>query len=391
MLDRLRIADDQRDLEPTINSSESTEHRVARLEGALHDVANALTVVLGWLDAAKEQAPQGTSIARTIRLAHSRAMHGKTIALEAMGHSELSSEQQMVCKALVRESMMGLVLQAKRSGVRLKVALDRNAGLVHVTAPSRALQILTNLLMNAVAFTPRGARVTLQVGLRDPTTMRFVVSDEGPGIPPSRGAQGFDGFESTRTGGTGIGLRHAHQIAHEHGGSLSLLHPGPGAIFELCWPTYLTADRPSEQTENSCSMRRAVATLDGMRVLLLEDDAAVSTMLTTALEARNALVDAVFDHEGMTTMLANNDYDAALLDLSPIDSDAGTTAIGMPIGRSNPKLVLISGAASRPHPAILERMAAWIRKPFEVDEVVAALVDVEHRPDEHGRNQQDVP
>jgi len=334
----------------------------------LHDVANALTVVLGWLEAAEEQSPRGTPVSRAIRLARERGLHGRTIALRAMGHEQEAPERALACDSFVRDAITGMEPQARRKGVALHSEFAQDARLVGVPTPSCALQVLTNLLMNAVAFTPRGARVTLQVSRLDARTLRFVVTDEGPGLDPDRADQVFEGIGSTREGGTGIGLRYAHQLAQQHGGRLSLLHPGPGAVFELCWPS-AQAVAPRLRTPSTMG-------LEGMRLLVLEDDAAVSMLLETALGARGARVDAVFDRESMQALLVGNVYDAALVDLSPLEPDVASALGHMHDGRSRPKLVLITGSATCPDQAVLDHASAWVRKPFEIGDIVAALLEV---------------
>ncbi|HNZ22290.1 MAG TPA: hybrid sensor histidine kinase/response regulator [Polyangiaceae bacterium] len=361
--------DDKEPLALTRPTDEQTSAhlRIAKLEGALHDVANALTVVLGWLEAAEQPSTQDASVSRAIHWARERGLHGRAIALRAMGYGKEAPEQPAVCESIVADAVVGMEPEAKRKGIELFSHIDGEARLLGVTAPSSALQVLTNLLLNAIAFSPDGARVSLTVACLDTDTLRFVVTDEGPGIPPDRAGRVFDGLVSTRQGGTGIGLRHAHQLSRENGGRLSLLHPGPGAVFELCWPSAAAA-QPRRRTPS-------VAGLEGMRVLVLEDDTAVSMLLETALGARGAVVDAAYDQEGMQVLLADNTYDAALVDLSPLEPDVARALGRIQERCHSSKLILITGSACRPEQAILDHAAAWVRKPFEIGDIVAALLE----------------
>jgi CheY-like chemotaxis protein len=331
-------------------------------------VANALTVVLGWLEAAEEQVPQGTPVARAVRLAHERGQHGRSIALRAMGANDGSPEVPIACEAFVQDAIAGMQPQAIRAGVILLCDLPRDCRQQGVASPSIALQVVTNLLMNAVSFTPQNGHVTLHVSRIDRATLRFIVRDEGPGFEPDRAARVFDGLSSTRDGGCGIGLRHAHQLALEQGGRLRLIDPGPGAGFELCWPT-ARAQAPRLRTPSTVG-------LEGMRLLVVEDDTAVSMLLETALGARGATVDTAFDQVGMDALLAGRIYDAALVDLSPLEPDVVAALSRIRSTQSQPKLVLITGSATCPDQAVLEQASAWVRKPFEIGDIVAALLDV---------------
>ena len=347
--------------------SESMESKAARLEGALHDVANALTVMLGWLDLAEEQSPLETSVARAIRMARQRGLHGRAIAVGAMGHVGRVYEQPQACESFVREAIDSLEQYASRCGVVLHESVDHEAALVGIAEPSCALEVLTNLLLNAIAFTPRGGQVGLRVTCRDAETLRFVVVDEGPGFDPARVAHVFDGIESTRKDGAGIGLRHASWLTQQHGGSLLLLHSGPSSVFELCWSVAKVAV--------SVAPTPATVKLVGMRVLLLEDDVEVSTLLAIALRARGACVDAVYDWDAARALLEKNVYDVALIDLSPIWPDV-EGAVEQVRALSQLKIVLITGSVSSLGSAILRTVSAWVRKPFEVAEIASVLAEI---------------
>ena len=97
------------------------------------------------------------------------------------------------------------------------------------------LQILTNLLLNAISFTPKGGTVRLAVQ-EDGVFATFAVSDQGPGIEAERVATLFEAPISTRRGGAGLGLRHSAALAAAHGGELRLTNSEPSACFELTWP-----------------------------------------------------------------------------------------------------------------------------------------------------------
>ncbi len=108
--------------------------------------------------------------------------------------------------------------------------------------PIRLEQILTNLLSNALRYTPTGGQVDLAVASTS-TTVLVRVHDSGPGIPPEALPYIFGRFyrvEKSRTrmeGGSGLGLAIARQLARAHGGDLTIAnHPSGGAVFTLILP-----------------------------------------------------------------------------------------------------------------------------------------------------------
>ncbi|HET9986288.1 MAG TPA: ATP-binding protein [Longimicrobiales bacterium] len=120
--------------------------------------------------------------------------------------------------------------------------------------PSRLLQVLSNLLSNAMKFTPSGGRIVLSArkaskresGLA--SALRFAVSDTGPGIPPDELAHVFDWFwQSRRRGGSGagLGLSIARGLIEAHGGRLVVEStPGQGSTFWFTIPAGVEAVTP---------------------------------------------------------------------------------------------------------------------------------------------------
>ncbi|MFO0662126.1 MAG: HAMP domain-containing sensor histidine kinase, partial [Polyangiaceae bacterium] len=183
--------------------------------------------------------------------------------------------------ALVQEAITGVTPLATSRDVSLSVSI-RNEDALITSAPD-ALQILTNLLLNAISFTPSGKGVLLSAHT-DREGLVAAVQDDGPGVPPDRRDSIFARGKSTRSGGAGIGLVHALAMARHHGGDLKLSPhvDGEGARFELSWPSRIPR-RSSAPPPVPTSKR-----LDGARVLVIEDDPMLVVLLEAALTARGA-------------------------------------------------------------------------------------------------------
>lgn len=93
-----------------------------------------------------------------------------------------------------------------------------------------------NITVNALEAMPRGG--TLALGIRrSGGDLRWVVEDEGPGVPPERRIEVFDRYKSTKTGHAGLGLYVAKQIVEEHGGTIELTErQGGGTRVEVRLP-----------------------------------------------------------------------------------------------------------------------------------------------------------
>jgi signal transduction histidine kinase len=122
------------------------------------------------------------------------------------------------------------------------VALDRQLAAAPVMADERWMhQVVTNLLGNALKFTPAGGRVTLRTG-QDGSNAVLEVEDTGVGIPADELPHVFDQFwrgqAAAQTSGSGIGLAIASQLTVAHGGTLiAASQPGEGTRFTLTLPS----------------------------------------------------------------------------------------------------------------------------------------------------------
>jgi two-component system, OmpR family, heavy metal sensor histidine kinase CusS len=102
------------------------------------------------------------------------------------------------------------------------------------------MEMLGNLVDNALRHTPDGGTVRIESGALRDGGVRVAVTDGGPGIPEEFAEKIFDRFAQvpgTEAGKAGLGLALAAEIAKVHGGTLRLANPGkPGACFECRWP-----------------------------------------------------------------------------------------------------------------------------------------------------------
>ena len=102
----------------------------------------------------------------------------------------------------------------------------------------RLAEILSNLLANAVRYTPNGGRVTVTIAADGTSGARFTVDDTGPGIPADQLPFVFDRFvRSADRGGTGLGLAIAKRLVEAHGGTIEAgAAPGGGTRMRFDIP-----------------------------------------------------------------------------------------------------------------------------------------------------------
>jgi signal transduction histidine kinase len=132
--------------------------------------------------------------------------------------------------------------QAEMGRIRLEFYPSTAEQIIILADPMRLDQILSNLLSNALRYTPEGGAVLVQV-MKQRSQAVVSVSDSGPGIPEEALDRVFERFyradraRSREAGGTGLGLAIARKLAEEHGGTLRAANlPTGGAQFILELP-----------------------------------------------------------------------------------------------------------------------------------------------------------
>jgi signal transduction histidine kinase len=136
---------------------------------------------------------------------------------------------------IIRETGEAFVPKAEQRHVTLEVA-SPPGDLTIVADRARIVQLLGNLLGNALKFTPEGGRVALRV-LAQRTEVRFEVADTGPGIAPQNVPHVFEQYWKGDSQGTGLGLFIARSIVQAHHGEIGVTTaPGQGATFFFTLP-----------------------------------------------------------------------------------------------------------------------------------------------------------
>jgi signal transduction histidine kinase/ActR/RegA family two-component response regulator len=187
---------------------------------------------------------------------------------------------------------------AEAKGIRVQTDFDPAAGSI-LADPDRLQQVVWNLLANAVKFTPAGGSIEVRLARKDPH-VEIVVIDTGSGIAPEFAPYLFDRFRqgeagTTRQhGGLGLGLSIVRHLVELHGGTVSAESGGvgSGATFRVMLPAARTEDRTEAQEPAVSVVAREEALsptrLDGLRVLVVDDDPQARELLAAILEATGA-------------------------------------------------------------------------------------------------------
>jgi signal transduction histidine kinase/CheY-like chemotaxis protein len=197
--------------------------------------------------------------------------------------------------AVIEVALDTVRLAAETKSIQLQTRFEPNVGQV-LGDPSRLQQVIWNLVSNAIKFTPSGGQVEIRLESVG-TQAQIQVSDTGKGIEPEFLPHVFDYFRqadnsATRTfGGLGLGLAIVRQIVELHGGTVQAESEGDdkGATFTVLLPmTTVVSD-----TSNNKGLPDASPNLQGIKVLVVDDEVDTRDLIVSILEEYGASVCAV--------------------------------------------------------------------------------------------------
>ncbi|MBV9495660.1 MAG: response regulator [Acidobacteria bacterium] len=231
---------------------------------------------------------------------------------------------------------------------------------------SQLNQVLANLVLNARDASPRGARIEITAARVADDRLDITVADRGSGIPDDIRARIFEPLFTTKRSGTGLGLPVVHQVVLAHDGEVRVESElNAGTRFHLLFPLL---QNPNPE------MRRALP----KQVLIVEDDPAVAAGLGALLESEGVCVHVASSARAALGVLERSPMSAVIVDVGLPDM-MGTELYDR-IAEHKPHLpvIFITGSIERAQiePHLVHPHAAFLRKPFESDQLMAALARV---------------
>jgi CheY-like chemotaxis protein/anti-sigma regulatory factor (Ser/Thr protein kinase) len=265
--------------------------------------------------------------------------------------------------------------------------------------PTRLQQVVWNLLSNAVKFTPKGGRVQVLVERRD-SSVEIVVVDSGKGIPADFLPHVFERFRQAegsvarKYGGLGLGLSIVKHLVEAHGGTIDVFSEGEGrgATFTVRLPTLVPRRKESgaafatgarDEAELMCPPQ-----LEGLRVLIVDDEADTREFLRTLLEGCRARVEiAGSAAEGLRALLQTRPH-LLLSDIGMPGEDGHAfirkvRALPPSEGGRLPAVALTAYARAEDRTrALLAGFKAHVPKPIERSELLAVILSLIPAPEE---------
>ena len=253
-----------------------------------HELRTPLNAILGWVQILRD-GPSADDLAQGVPIIERNIRAQAQLIEDLLDMSRIEAGklnldvQPVDLTEIVNASIETVRPAAQGKEIRLTTAFSSIGGIV-IGDRNRLQQVLWNLLINAVKFTPKGGRVHVVIE-RSNSHVDLSVTDSGQGIAPEFLGQVFDRFrqaDSSTTrkhGGLGLGLSIVKHLTELHGGSVRVTSGGVGlgATFTLSLPLQSVRHGPEALAE----VQRNVATdqaatdadLRGVKVLVVDDEA----------------------------------------------------------------------------------------------------------------------
>lgn len=294
-----------------------------------HELRTPLNPILGWSKILRTRKPDEKTVARALETIERNAQLQTQLIDDLLDVSRILQGKLSlkICPvdvvATIEAAIETVRLAAQAKSIEINTVVDANLGYVSGD-PNRLQQVVWNLLSNAVKFTPTGGKVEIRLD-RKTTHVQISVRDTGKGINPDFLPHVFDYFRqedstTTRTfGGLGLGLAIVRHLVELHGGTVGAESPGEGlgATFSVTFPLMDTMQQACLDNE----LPKNSSNLEGIKVLIVDDEVDTLELITFTLEQYGATVKAVTSPHLVLEVLAMWQPDVLLSDIAMPDMD----------------------------------------------------------------------
>ncbi|MEG4068066.1 ATP-binding protein [Microcoleus sp. Pol11C2] len=370
-----------------------------------HELRTPLNAILGWSTMLRQKNLSEDKVARALETIERNAKSQAQLIEDILDVSRIITGKLRLrvrpvnLVPVVESAIESVHLAAEAKSIRLQSVLDSEAGPLLGDA-DRLQQVVWNLLSNALKFTPKDGRVQISLQ-RVNSHVEITVSDTGAGISSDFLPFVFDRFsqhDSTTTrsyGGLGLGLAIVRQLVELHGGTVTVVSPGvgQGTTFTVKLPVMIIHLPPSDREPLNSLVEangrvEASPTLEGLQILVVEDEADALELLSTILEKYGADVMAVASAKEALTIIetaTDRKPDVLVSDIGMPDEDGYSLIrklrqLEAQRGGRLPAIALTAYARNDDRQqALLAGFQMHLTKPVDAAELVAVVTSLTGR------------
>jgi len=370
-----------------------------------HELRNPLNALLGWAQLLRVQSLDEQTRNQGLEAIENSAKIQAQLIDDLLDISRITSGKlrlnlELIELNIVVESSLNLVrLSAESKNIQIESRLEPSTRKILGDAV-RLQQVIWNLLSNAIKFTPDGGRIEILLEYIGEEA-QIQVNDTGQGIKADFLPYVFDRFRQADSGrtrsnvGLGLGLWIVRHLVELHGGTVEAHSPGEGqgATFIVKLPLSANPEETVPNSTESLLLTQSVSSgddmplLDGVRVLMVDDELYVRELFTTVLEVCGVEVTAVASaRQALSTLIANpGGYDVLLSDISMPEEDGYTLirqvrALSVEQGGQIPAVAITAHARDdEPREALSAGFQMHLAKPVNPERLIFVVASLTGR------------
>jgi PAS domain S-box-containing protein len=393
---------ERKQFEQEIQAAHAEAERASRMKDEFlatlsHELRTPLNAILGWSQILKLKARLPDDLAQGVEVIERNARAQGRIIEDLLDMSAILSgkvrleETRVDLVELARAAIDAARPTAAAKEIDLQASMDLPEAMVRGDV-HRLQQVLWNLLSNAIKFTPPGGGVKVSL-LHIDGFHELCVSDTGEGIPPEFLPFMFDRFrqadatQARRHGGLGLGLSIVRQLIELHGGTARAESAGPGrgSAFYIRLPVAPAPAAIMDATGRPAHAAASESEIDGLKVLVVDDDRDARDLVRRFLEECRAQVTTAGSAAEAAGLVQNGRYDVLVSDIGMPGEDGHALlrrirALDAAHGGNIPAIALT--AYARPEDRVKAVRAGFqmhLAKPVEPAELVAVVASVARR------------
>ena len=382
--ERKKLDDETRDIYHQLLQAEKMAALGQTISGVAHELNNPLATILSWAERISQKGGLDPSVRRGFEIILSESERAARIVrnLLTFARKRQTTRAMVDVNQVVRETLALRAYEQRVTNIAVIDALA--AGLPHVFADGHQVQqVLLNLIINAeqamLSAHGRGVLVLRTGHDAEREAVVLEINDDGPGVPADVQSKVFDPFFTTKEvgKGTGLGLTVAYAIVQEHGGRIRLeSKPESGASFYVELP--VTGSRLAHAPQAG-RRQTPIEAVTGTAILVVEDEAALATAVTEALQEAGYKVEHAADgEEALHRLRARKaSFDLVVCDLKMprLDGKSFFRAISAEKPELAKRIVFVTGdVAGTDAETFLDQSGCrWLAKPFRLTDLLRTV------------------
>ena len=368
---------ERKKMEEVIFQSEKLKSIGTITAGISHDFNNLLAIISGNVQLMQRDYKDHGKLMDALRTIKKAVDDGAQISRNMLTFTKTKQDR----KEFVSFNILDLIIQsveftkprwkneAQSKGIKYEIDTEGVQRVLSIMCnPAEVREVFTNVINNALDAMPEGGIISFSAWSSDDTTY-VGISDTGEGMPEDVKKNIFDPFFTTKlAAGTGLGMSMAYGIISRHGGKIEVESKlGEGSTFTLQFPnTYggtsqITAPKSGQETKNK-----------NLRVLVVDDEVAVCTILDDFLSESGQKVTTVDNGADAIDKIKSESYDLLLCDLAMQNITGFDVIKAVNKLEKKPKIGIITGWGEKLKLLDGEDMKVdfILRKPFELSELM---------------------